>query len=927
MSDITFQADQVNETYTRSPCSCNIMEVQLPSENNCSSDTSSETSSGTRVAQDFKILYQDTQKEQFQLIKQTRKEKLSSNCNKNCNFQQACKNSNHVFQNTSDMHFKRPQDIQIINSFKQNQGQLEEYQAASKTTEQEIQNIKLKCLQSIQGLKLNKKRKQNEASTLSINQQKEEIRSIQDKNENENCLNMLQVEDLCLPRKALKPNISSNQSTINEEDFSNNSQIQCSFQQNLQPPKNSKPIKTYNQEQKLPRSVSSIEDSEESFSSENLELEQEAMLQQNDKISLLLGVEDEIRANDSQNIYNKDILLQLINKVKNQFNQKIQQIHDIQDEAKLELGQILNQIQTQSNNSNMNDKEDKEVDLIKFKQLIDKANSMQLLNKNGSLDQNEVKLCQLIHQIVSQEHIPDNENQGTGLNLLQKTVEESSQLPSDCESMECREESISDLVQPSNLKSSNSIQIQAGQQFSESISSSDESVLNNEEQELENQENDNDVFISDSEELDNQVKFDSSQYENDYILILDLDNTLVHSYMGGPSNLGKEDPTVNKIETHINQQKLYIKRRPYLKEFFEIAFKNFKVVMYTLGSLGYAKAVYYLFKKEYPEIFSQYNFLKIIAQNTQKTATHTVVQQISSPQVVVQQSSSSQNNTQPLHQQASNANNDKVQNQQQQQNQDPQQNSSRQQSIYTNKYLKNISKYFPTEKFSKRLLIFDDNSRVYEQIWWKNAVFTKPFYFWMNNNNSISTSSDSFLYFAAELLKRVLRHTQHNTVDLPLIYQLIRRQLLHKCKFFIPNGNPERENLEELIKELGGTIIPKLLETNQIEGIIQTKKSQKNEDKTKDKEKDITFPNYIVLSELSQSNIEIQNFALHNGIKMISSDWIKYCFLLNFKVSSDNFVLPDYLQYQQSSNYTNLETDLVNKFIQHQQALNHIQKY
>ncbi|EAR89732.2 NLI interacting factor-like phosphatase (macronuclear) [Tetrahymena thermophila SB210] len=916
MSDITFQADQANQSYVMNlPCSCNLIEGKLPSENNLASDNSSETSSGTRVAQDFNTLYKDTQKEKHQLIK-TKREKVSSNCNQNCNFQKDSKTSNGLFQNISDGDYKRPEDQQILNSsLKEDQSQLAEQKTTSKTTNQEIQNIKMKCIQSIQGLQLNKKRKQNEVSTSSLSQQKEDINNILDKNENQNCLNKLKVEDLSLPRKVLKTNISSNQPATSEEDISKINQIQDSYQQNLCQPKNSQQIRTYNQTQNLPHSVSSIEDSEESFSSENIELDQEALQKQNvNKPLLQQGLAGEIVANDDQNVQNRDILLSLINKVKKSFKQKIQQIHDIRDETKIELGQILNQIQTHCNQSDLGDKAEKEVQSDKFNQLIDKANSMQLLNKNGSLEEKDVKLCQLIHKIVSQDDIQTNENQDA---LHQQLIEVQSQLSSDYESMECREESISDLVQPPNFNS-NSIQIQAGQQLSESVSSSDDSALNNDDQELENHENDKYIFISDTEEQsDNQIKFDSSQYENDYILILDLDNTLVHSYMGGPSILGKGDPTVNKIETHVNQQKLYIKRRPYLKEFFEVAFKNFKVVMYTLGSLGYAKAVYYLLKKEYPEIFSQYGFLKIIAQNTQKTTAYTAVQQISSPQVAVQQ-----NNSQP--QLNNNSNSDSESNQQLQKNCDSQQNPSLQQPVYTNKYLKNISKYFPPEKFSKRLLIFDDNSRVYEQSWWKNAIFTKPYYFWLNNNNSISTSSDSFLYFAAELLKRILRHTQRNTIDLPLIYQLIRRQLLHKCKFFILNDNPERENLEELIKELGGSIIPKLYERNQIKQNQQQKNSKINEDKTKEEE--ITLPNYIILSELSEANVGTQKFAFNHGIKIVSSDWIKYCFLLNFKVSSDIFILHNYTQYQQSQNYPNLETDLVNQFILHSQAQNNLQK-
>lgn len=58
-----------------------------------------------------------------------------------------------------------------------------------------------------------------------------------------------------------------------------------------------------------------------------------------------------------------------------------------------------------------------------------------------------------------------------------------------------------------------------------------------------------------------------------------------------------------------------VKFRAHLAELLAFAFDHFKVILYTLGSITYAKAVHEIFKATMPEIFAKHAFLRIIAQS------------------------------------------------------------------------------------------------------------------------------------------------------------------------------------------------------------------------------------------------------------------------------------------------------------------------
>lgn len=140
------------------------------------------------------------------------------------------------------------------------------------------------------------------------------------------------------------------------------------------------------------------------------------------------------------------------------------------------------------------------------------------------------------------------------------------------------------------------------------------------------------------------------------------------------------------------KQALMVKIRPFLKEFLTSAFQRFNVVMYTLGSHVYARAVHGIFKKLLPEVFEDHDFIRIIASQTTAKTTN------------------NNNNTTS--------------------------NTSSSSPSITDSELprispkKQLSKYFPINKFFNSLLILDDNKTVYENEWMNHVIYTKPYHFW-----------------------------------------------------------------------------------------------------------------------------------------------------------------------------------------------------
>lgn len=178
------------------------------------------------------------------------------------------------------------------------------------------------------------------------------------------------------------------------------------------------------------------------------------------------------------------------------------------------------------------------------------------------------------------------------------------------------------------------------------------------------------------------------------VLIVDLDNTLVHTDAGDETEVASfqenNDTSVGLIGmSKDGKQALMVKIRPFLKEFLLSAFQRFNVVMYTLGSHVYARAVHGIFKKLLPEVFDDHDFIRIIASPVTKGISN----------------NNTQNNPNP-----------------------PAPPAESELPRSTPK--KQVSKYFAIDKFSNTLLILDDNKTVYETEWMDHVIYTKPYRFW-----------------------------------------------------------------------------------------------------------------------------------------------------------------------------------------------------
>lgn len=194
-----------------------------------------------------------------------------------------------------------------------------------------------------------------------------------------------------------------------------------------------------------------------------------------------------------------------------------------------------------------------------------------------------------------------------------------------------------------------------------------------------------------------------------------------------------------------------VKRRAFLEEFLKLAFENFQVIMYTLGSITYARAVHEIFKEKMPAVFSNHAFLRIIAQSATR--------------------------------------------------QPGQQNVE-----------KNISKYFSPAKFSHRLLVLDDNSQVYHEEWQRNIIYTKPFRFWnidgpiatLGDFNTSNETEDYFLFFAHKLLSELLVADPHND-RITCAYNEQLMSILSDETILI--ANPQNQSAAFMAIKMGATLI------------------------------------------------------------------------------------------------------------------------
>ena len=311
------------------------------------------------------------------------------------------------------------------------------------------------------------------------------------------------------------------------------------------------------------------------------------------------------------------------------------------------------------------------------------------------------------------------------------------------------------------------------------------------------------------------------------LLILDLDNTLIHAMKVSRSAVEKIDQEKHNdlklIHMHENEHYV-VKIRPYMKLFFEKTKSGYSFKIYTMGVRAYADKVLVILNEELADIGVKLQREDVISRDEN-----------------------------------------------------------------FNPRFKSISRLIPL--CNDLVLIIDDRKDVWEREDQKNLILTQPFhYFYYDNpNQGLSAGlliengqeddlfkgrekSDSYLFFIAHLLSRISSifyrlRDMNIEADVREIYKVINKNL-----FFGFNVTFSR-------------MIPKMLNFNEFQyvNIIRKYGGNATEELTNDTTCVITGDYNPPTSKINAGN--------KNGVPIVHYDWIDYCILFHTSLSLSSFIL------------------------------------
>lgn len=335
-------------------------------------------------------------------------------------------------------------------------------------------------------------------------------------------------------------------------------------------------------------------------------------------------------------------------------------------------------------------------------------------------------------------------------------------------------------------------------------------------------------ILSDRRKLQMVEKIKSDLHSKRHLLlILDLDNTLIHAMK--ISNSASEKLKQEKREDlkliYLHEDEQYVvKIRPYVRFFFEKTKYGYSFKIYTMGVRAYAEKVLMILNEELADIGVKLQREDVISRDEN-----------------------------------------------------------------FNPRFKSISRLIPL--CNDLVLIIDDRKDVWERDDQKNLILTQPFhYFYYDNwNQGLSAGlliengqeddlfkgrkkSDSYLFFIAHLLSRISNifyrlRDMHIEADVREIYKDINKNL-----FF---G----------IKVTFSRLIPKIMNFNedQYVNIIRKYGGQATDELTNDTDCVITGDYNPPTSKIATANKQ--------GIPVVHYDWIDYCILFHTSLSLSSFIL------------------------------------